>query len=196
MTKVDIILIGGGGHCTSVIDVIEKENKYKIAGIVDHANKIGSKNLNYPVIATDDDLPRLVREYQYFHITLGFLKTPNRRIELYNEIISKGAQLPVIISPIAHVSNHTIIGVGTVIMHMAQINAGAQVGVNCIINSKALIEHDAFVGDHSHISTGAIINGTASVAEGSFIGSNATIIQGSRVPKYSFVKARQLYFSR
>ena len=31
----NIILIGGGGHCKSVIDVIEQEKKYKISGIVD-----------------------------------------------------------------------------------------------------------------------------------------------------------------
>ena len=33
--KPEILLIGGGGHCHSVIDVIEQEGKYKIAGIID-----------------------------------------------------------------------------------------------------------------------------------------------------------------
>lgn len=33
--KEQIILIGGGGHCKSCIDVIEQEGKYQIAGIVD-----------------------------------------------------------------------------------------------------------------------------------------------------------------
>ena len=44
--KPKIILIGGGGHCKSVIDVIEEENKYIIAGIVDKKElfKIDSKN--------------------------------------------------------------------------------------------------------------------------------------------------------
>ena len=41
-----IIVLGGGGHCKSCIDVIENENKYKIIGIVDK-----KKNflLNYKV---------------------------------------------------------------------------------------------------------------------------------------------------
>ena len=30
----EIILIGGGSHCKSVIDVIEQENRFKIIGIV------------------------------------------------------------------------------------------------------------------------------------------------------------------
>jgi UDP-perosamine 4-acetyltransferase len=34
-----IILIGAGGHCKSTIDVIEKEKKYKIVGLVDNKKK-------------------------------------------------------------------------------------------------------------------------------------------------------------
>ncbi len=33
--KEKIVLIGGGGHCRSAIDVIELTNKYEIIGIVD-----------------------------------------------------------------------------------------------------------------------------------------------------------------
>ena len=37
--KKNIILIGGGGHCKSCIDVIEAEDKFEIAGIVDNDTK-------------------------------------------------------------------------------------------------------------------------------------------------------------
>ena len=30
-----LILLGGGGHCKSCIDVIEQESKYTIEGILD-----------------------------------------------------------------------------------------------------------------------------------------------------------------
>ena len=39
-----IVLIGGGGHCKSVIDVIEQENKFEIAGIIDKPELLNSKN--------------------------------------------------------------------------------------------------------------------------------------------------------
>jgi hypothetical protein len=48
-----IILIGGGGHCKSVIDVIEQEGKFEIAGIVDKSEPLGADILGYSVI--DDD---------------------------------------------------------------------------------------------------------------------------------------------
>ena len=34
-----IILVGGGGHCKSCVDVIENENKYKIKAIIDKKKK-------------------------------------------------------------------------------------------------------------------------------------------------------------
>ena len=48
-----IILVGGGGHCKSVIDVIEQEGKFKIAGIIDRPNLLGSKILGYKFIGCE-----------------------------------------------------------------------------------------------------------------------------------------------
>ena len=52
----EIILIGGGGHCKSVIDVIEQEAQFLITGIVDNSELIGTDILGYPVIGSDLDL--------------------------------------------------------------------------------------------------------------------------------------------
>jgi len=171
--KEKIILIGGGGHCKSCIDVIEQAGIFRIVGIVDMPEKLHQNILGYEIIATDDDLPRLVNEYENFLITLGQIKSPKKRIRLFQTLKELGAKLPVIISPLAYVSKHAEIGDGTIIMHHALINAGAKIGSNCIINTKALIEHDAIIGDHCHIATGAIINGGVRFGSGTFFGSNA-----------------------
>ena len=171
--KEKIILIGGGGHCKSCIDVIEQEGRFQIAGIVDVQEKLHQKMLGYEIIATDDDLPRMVKEYENFLITLGQIKNPEKRIRIFETLKDLGAKLPVIISPLAYVSKHARIENGTIIMHHALINAGAKIGSNCIINTKALVEHDAIIGDHCHIATGAVINGGVKVGSGTFFGSNA-----------------------
>ncbi len=171
--KPRIVLIGGGGHCKSCIDVIELEAKYTIAGIVDIKEKLRQLVLGYKIFATDNDLPDLVKEYQYFFITLGQIKSPETRIKLFVVIKKLKAEAPVIISPLAYLSKHAEIGDGTIIMHHALINAGAKIGSNCIINNKALIEHDAIIGDHCHIATGAVINGGTIISPKTFVGSNA-----------------------
>ena len=185
--KKRLILIGGGGHCRSCIDVIERQGEFAIAGIVDQREKNGELVLGYPIMACDEDLPDLLRRYDHFFITIGQIKTCERRMQLFEQIIAAGKALPVFISPLAYVSPHARIGQGTIVMHQALVNAGAQVGMNCIINTKALIEHDARIDDHCHIATGAIINGGAVVQRASFIGSGAVIREGVTIGAASIV---------
>ncbi len=85
-----IILIGGGGHCRSVIDVIEQENRFKIAGIVDKPEKIDSKILGYKVIGKDSDLEKLAKEYKNALIAIGHIKSAIIRIKLYDLALKAG----------------------------------------------------------------------------------------------------------
>ncbi|MCK4829405.1 acetyltransferase, partial [bacterium] len=169
----DIILVGGGGHCKSCIDVIEQAGTFQIAGIVDVPGKLRQKILGYEIIAIDDDLPQLVNEYENFLITIGQIKSPIKRISLFEKTKKLGGKFPVIISPLAYVSKHAKIEEGTIVMHHTLVNAGATIGKNCIINTRALIEHDACIGDHCHIATASVINGGAKIGQGTFFGSNA-----------------------
>jgi sugar O-acyltransferase (sialic acid O-acetyltransferase NeuD family) len=192
MTKPNLILIGGGGHCKSCIDVIEQENKFIIAGIVD-TNPPAGDLLGYPLLGLDDDLAKLKLSYEYALITIGQIKTSAIRIRLLEYAKSLGFKLPVIISPRAYVSKHAKIGSGTIVMHDALINAGVIVGDNCIINTKSLIEHDAVIEDSCHISTGAIINGGVMVRQGSFVGSNAVTKESVKTNEKDFIKAGSLF---
>ena len=190
--KEKIILIGGGGHCKSCIDVIEREGKYKIAGIVDVLEKLNENILSYEIIATDNDLQDLAKRYNYFLVALGHIESPDTRIKLFVTLKDLGAKFPVIISPIAYVSKHAQVAEGTIVMHHALINAGARVGRNCIINTKTLVEHDAVIEDHCHISTGAVVNGGVTIGSGSFFGSGAVAAENTSIPSKSFIKANSL----
>lgn len=171
--KEKIILIGGGGHCKSCIDVIEQEGRFTIAGIVDMPEKKHNTVLGYSVIGSDEDLAKLIKISPNVLITLRQIKFPTRRMELFNQLKRMNACFPVIVSPHAYVSAHAQVAEGTIVMHHALINAGAKVGKNCIINTKALVEHDALIEDHCHIATGAVVNGGVKIGTGTFIGSIA-----------------------
>lgn len=182
-----IVLVGGGGHCASCIDVIEQEGRFQVAGIIDLTNKVGETQLGYPIIGDDSDLPQLTETYSHFLITLGQIETPQRRIAIYEQLQQLGAQLPTVVSPRAYISRHANVGPGTIVMHNALINAGANIGVNCIVNSCCLIEHDAEIGNHCHISTNSTINGGTQIADGTFVGSGAVIRDNIRVGSYSLI---------
>jgi len=188
-----LVLIGGGGHCKACIDVIEKTGLYEIVGILDKPEKVGHKILGHNIIGSDDKIEALSKDGCEFLLTVGQISSPELRQLLYNKLISSEAKIATIISPLSYVSKYSIVKKGSIIMHNALINAGAQVGENCIINTKALIEHDAMVEDHCHISTAAIVNGGAEIKQGTFFGSNATSREYVNTTEEDFIKAGSLF---
>ncbi|MCW7497014.1 NeuD/PglB/VioB family sugar acetyltransferase [Leptospira levettii] len=188
-----IILIGGGGHCKSVIDVIQAENRFSIIGIIDSSLSIGSKVLGIEIMGDDSILPDLVKQGYQFHITIGQIKTNHARKRIADQLLQLGAVLPNIISPFARVSAFASLGVGVTVMHGVTIQSEAQVGDFTIINDHALLEHEVKVGKFCHIATGAIVNGNVKLGDDVFVGSGSVVIQGSQITNGSFLKAKELY---
>lgn len=189
MNNTDIILVGAGGHCSAMIDVIEAAGRFTIKGIIDKPELVGKEVLGYKVIGTDDDLESLITPGLHFHITVGHIRSNAARVRLFGLIKAKGGSLPPIVSPTAYVSPHAVVGEGSAIMHRAFVNAGVTTGANCIINTGSVIEHGCTIGDHCHVSTGACINGDCTIGAHSFIGSHATIIQGLTVGSHVLIAA-------
>ena len=178
MNKPELILVGGGGHCKSCIDVIEANGQYNIKGIIDLPREFRKSVLGYSVIGDDDGLPKLARNGHNFLITLGHMGNSKRRQELFDIIKTNNGRLPVIKSPLAYISKYTKIGDGTIIMHNCIVNTDTKIGENCIINNKALIEHDVTIGSNCHISTDVNINGNCTISNNVFVGSAATLKNG------------------
>lgn len=168
-----LILLGGGGHCNSVIEAAESVG-YSILGVLDMPEEVGKPILSTKVIGTDDDIPTYVDKADFI-ITVGFIKNPATRINLYNKIKKAGGKLATVIASTAYVSKYAEIGEGTVVLHQAFVNAGAKVGNNVILNTATNIEHDAVIGDHCHISTGTMVNGECKVGHRCFIGSQSVL---------------------
>ncbi|WP_294620128.1 acetyltransferase [uncultured Bacteroides sp.] len=174
-----LILVGGGGHCKSVIEAAESAG-FTIEGILDLPENVGGRILGYPVIGTDDDIPRLVSGFDFI-VTLGFIKDPYLRIRLHEKVEDAGGRFATVIASTAHVSRHAMVRCGTVVLHHACVNAGASIGKGCIINTFANIEHDAVIGDYCHVSTGAMVNGGCRVGEGTFLGSQSVMVNGMEI---------------
>lgn len=184
-----LLLVGAGGHCKACIDVIEQIGEWQIAGIIDRKDSGVEAVLGYPVIGYDDDLGELKKQYEYAFVTVGQIGSSKLKVKLFNQLNLLGFKQPSLVSTLAYVSKHALIGQGTIVMHYAVVNAAAKIGDNCIINTKALIEHDAVIENHCHISTGATINGGVVVGDQCFIGSHATTKQTINIPAESFIKA-------
>lgn len=180
-TKKNIVLIGGGGHCKSCIDVIESTGKYNIVGVLDLPSEFGKKILNYDVIGNDDDYLKYKEQGCCFLITAGQIKSASLRKRIFEKLENINAEIETIVAPSATVSNYSEIGKGTIVMHHSIVNAGVRIGKNCIINTNSLLEHDVIIGNHTHISTKAAVNGDAKVGNETFVGSMSCISNGIEI---------------
>lgn len=183
-----ILLIGGGGHCKSVLDSLFELNEYTVIGIVDKKEKIGKVVMGVPVVGCDDDLQALFEEgYEYAFVTVGSVGNPTPRIKLFNLLSEIGYKIPIIVDDSATVSKYAIIEQGVFIGKLTVVNAGAIIQKGSIINSGAVVEHDCQIGAFSHIAPGVVLGGEVVVGENSHVGSNATVKQLIQIGSNSII---------
>ena len=183
----NILIYGAGGHCVSLINLIEQSKKYKIAGIIGKKNELNDKILNYKINYTDSNLYLLSKKYKFLAISITYYSDLKKRDQLIKKL-SKFFKLPNLISPNVRISKHAKIGIGNQIFDDVIINAGSNIKNNCILNTKSLIEHNVIIENNVHISTGCIINGNCIVKDNSFIGSGSILKQGIKINKDKFIK--------
>lgn len=174
-----LILVGGGGHCKSVIEAATSCGR-EILGVLERPENVGREIMGFPVVGTDEEISKWAGTAE-FVITVGQIKSPTIRVRLDRLIREAGGRLATIVASTAHVSRFAELAEGTVVLHGAMVNAGARIGRNTIINTLANIDHDACIGDFCHISTGAMVNGDVIVGDRVFIGSLSAVMNAARI---------------
>jgi sugar O-acyltransferase (sialic acid O-acetyltransferase NeuD family) len=177
-----VLLVGGGGHCRSILDSLLLTEEYDEIGIIDIAANIGKTILTVPVIGQDSDLPNLfLKGFTDAFITVGSIGVSTSRRNLFNMIEEIGFRIPNIIDPSAIISEHVELGSGIFIGKNAVINVGTKIQNGSIINTSCIIEHDCYIGDFSHIAPGSVLCGEVNVGSGAHIGANSVIKQQVKI---------------
>ena len=182
----ELVVIGSGGHSRVVVDTASAAG-YKLLGIID-INYKGKKEtiLNTPVIGGLLILDELNPKHVSVFVAIG---DNSKRAEQFYKAQAKGFSTPSVIHPTAFISEHAIIGNGTLVNTASIINSEAVIGENCIINSGAIVEHEVIIGNHCHICPGVKIGGPTIVGDGSFIGIGTSIIDKTKIGIESTVGA-------
>ena len=180
--KHQIVLIGGGGHCKSVLNTIYRAGFYDEIAIIDKGYPQIKNILGAPVVGDDDKLPEL-RETGYTDafITVGSIKSTVLRHLLREKAVELGFHLPCIVDPSAQISKYVDMGTGIFVGQNAVVNADVRIGDMAIINTGAIIEHECTIGAYSHISVGSKLCGAVFVGEDTLVGAGTVVIQGVRI---------------
>ena len=174
----NIILIGGGGHCKSVIDTLLKSNQFQKIGIVDEIGRVGQKVLGIDVVGSDKDLARLKSQgFNHAFITIASQDLLKKRTKLFGELEKLGFIIPNIIDTTAILASKVDLQYGIYIGKSVIINSNSVINKGAIINTASLIEHDSIIDDFCHIAPRACIAGNCKIGKNTFIGMNASIKQ-------------------
>lgn len=185
-----LVLIGGGGHCKSVLDAVYAMGTYSEIVITDYNNPPDSLILGCRVVGTDDKLSELFRRgFNHAFITVGSIKDTMIRRKAYEKAKKVGFTFPTVVDPTAVLASSARIGRGVFVGKNAVVNADAVIEDMAIINTGAIIEHECHVGEFSHVAVGAVVCGRAKIENDVFVGANATVIQEVKIGMNSIIGA-------
>lgn len=185
-----VILIGGGGHCKVVIDVIRSTGLYDISGIVDEKLDLTSRVEGVPVIGRDSDLETLYsgKIHQAF-VAIGSVGDTKIRRRVASRLRQIGFTLPILVHSSAQVAPSVELSQGVLVAAGVVIQPGTKVGENVIINSGAVVDHDCSIGEFAHIAPGAVLSGGVTVGSETHIGTGSTVIEYRTIGKRTMIGA-------
>ncbi len=188
-----LVLIGGGGHCKSVLDAALRMNVFQEIVILDPGLPAGSKVMGCVCYGDDDKVDELREKgFDNVFISVGCVGDTSLRRKLAKKTDEYGFSYPCIVDPSAVISEFAKLAPGVFVGKNAVVNAGAQIGEHAIINTGAIIEHNCQIGAFTHVAVGATVCGDCKIEDDVFIGAGATLIQGLKLERNRFVKAGEV----
>ena len=172
----NVVLIGGGASLLVCIDIVEKEDKYNIIGIIDSSQEIGKELYGYKIIGRQENFLNLIKDYG---IDGGFITIGDNwtRYNVHQQILKIKSDFNWYnaIHPSVIIGKNVNLGCGILAGAGAIINPGASLGDFSVVLTNANIEHDCVVGDYALISAGVVLGGRVKVGKCAAITLNATV---------------------
>lgn len=189
----NIVLIGGGNQAHYTIDIIEKEGKYNIVGIIDSIQEIGSDRFGYKILGRQENLKELISIH---NIEGGIISIGDNwsRYYVYNQILDIVPDFNFVnaIHPSVVIGNTTELGVGIVAMAGCIFNPKAKIGNFTFFATGAQVEHDNEIGDFASISAGSLTGGYVKLGKFSAITLGVTIMDRIEIGENTVVGAGSL----
>ena len=173
----NLVLFGAGNHAKYTIDIIEKEKKYQIIGMIDSIEEIDSEKFGHKIIGRLENIVELIIKYKidYGLITIG---DNWMRYNIYNDIIKKVPNFEFVnaIHPSVIVGNDVKFGRGIIAMAGCIFNTDCDLGDFSFFATGAQIEHNCSIGSFSSVSAGSVTGGYVKLGRFSAITLGVTIL--------------------
>lgn len=186
----NIIIIGSTGHAKVIIDIVEREGRYKIVGLLDRYRKVGEQTLGYQILGQEEDLPLLTVRYTLRGaiVAIGdnFIRS---KVTARVKDISPDVSFVSAIHPRASIAKHVSVGEGAVIMAGVVINPCCSIGRFCILNTNSSLDHDSVMEDFSSLAPRVATGGNCRIGGYSAVSIGAVLINGIQIGEHTVMGA-------
>jgi sugar O-acyltransferase (sialic acid O-acetyltransferase NeuD family) len=189
----NIVLFGGGNQAHYTIDIIEKEKKYNIVGIIDSIHDIGSERFGYKILGRQEDLKEIISQYNIYGGVISIGDNWSRyAVSQQIHKLSPDFIFVNAIHPSVVIGNTTELGYGIVAMAGCIFNPKAKIGNFTFFATGAQVEHDNIIHDFASISAGSITGGYVTIGKFSAITLGVTVLDRIEIGENTVVGAGSL----
>ena len=172
-----LLILGAGGHGKVVAEIASLMKQWDEIAFLDDSKELKQVN-GYKVIDSLRNYHLYKQKYDNIFVAIGNNKF---RIDLINNLLLEGFNVPILVHPSAVISKNVKIDKGTVIMAGAVINTNSVIGKGCIINTSSSIDHDCILKDGVHISPGVHEGGTVNIGKCSWVCIGSSIVNNTTI---------------
>lgn len=189
----NIVIIGGGNQAHYTIDIIEKEGKYNIVGIIDSVHEVGSDRFGYKILGRQEDIAEIITKYQ---IQGGLITIGDNWIRhiVFNQILNLVPNFEFVnaIHPSVIIGNNVKLGVGITAMAGVIFNPKSEIGNFTFFATGAQIEHDCIISDFASVSAGSVTGGYVKLGKFSALTLGVTVLDRLEIGENTVVGAGSL----
>ena len=153
-----IVLIGGGGHCKSVLDTLLRNNEHDEIVITDNDIPVGTEIMGCKVAGNDDVLPELLKAgFSEAFITVGSIKSTKLRHILFDKASAVGFDMVNIINTASVIEHECRIGDFTHVSVGAKLCGNVRVGNDSLIGAGSVVIQGVEIGNSVIIGAGSTV---------------------------------------
>jgi sugar O-acyltransferase (sialic acid O-acetyltransferase NeuD family) len=187
-----IVLLGGGGHASDVLGLIEFINSHTptwtVLGVADDSPDPRHRRFEGRGVAFLGRIDEAIAAHPgaRFLATVGF---PEGRRSVAERAERAGLRPATVVDPRIARGTGVQIAEGCVVLDGVHLSPLCRLGRHVYVSTQAIVGHDTIVGDFSSLMPACAVSGDVVIGEGVLIGLTASISQGIRIGRDARVGA-------
>jgi sugar O-acyltransferase (sialic acid O-acetyltransferase NeuD family) len=190
MTADGIFVIGASGHAKVIIDIVEKQARWRIAGLIDTYKIPGTEVMGYQVLGSEDRLSELMAQHGVSGAIVAIGDNRIRRqVAERARSVAPRLHFVSVIHPSSRIGRDVEMGSGVAIMAGVTVNPGTRIGDFCYVNTNASVDHDNVLEPFSCVQPNAATGGNVRLGTLSVLAMGAIVVQGISIGEDTVIGA-------